>query len=123
MEEQLDSKLPVMVWIHGGAFEGGASNDYGPEYFMDEDVVIVTINYRLGTFGISVHANLFALYAPSHWRLILSFFSGFLSTGDEHIRGNMGLKDQALALKWVKENIEVFGGDPQKSTIFGESAG
>ena len=51
LEGTIESKLPVMVWIHGGAFEHGASNDFRPDYFMDEDVILVTINYRLGTFG------------------------------------------------------------------------
>ncbi|CAL8125453.1 unnamed protein product [Orchesella dallaii] len=91
--------FPVMVWIHGGGFTfGDGLLNYGPRYFMDEDVVLVTFNYRLGVFG-------------------------FLSTGDEVIPGNNGLKDQVLALKWVQENIKAFGGDPAKVTIFGESAG
>ncbi|CAL8125605.1 unnamed protein product [Orchesella dallaii] len=91
--------FPVMAWIHGGGFTfGDGFQYYGPRYFMDEDVILVTFNYRLGVFG-------------------------FLSTGDEVIPGNNGLKDQVLALKWVQENIKAFGGDPAKVTIFGESAG
>jgi len=92
-------KKAVMVWIHGGAFQyGSALPIYGPGKLMGCDVVLVTINYRLGVFG-------------------------FLSTGDEVIPGNAGMWDQVLALKWVQENIEEFGGDPTKVTIFGESAG
>ena len=91
-----------MVWIHGGAYVKGNNFDlYGPDYFMadsDNPVILVAMNYRLGILG-------------------------FLSLGDEVISGNMGLKDQSLALQWVQDNIEAFGGDPQKVTIFGESAG
>ncbi|XP_049948014.1 juvenile hormone esterase-like [Schistocerca serialis cubense] len=92
--------LPVMVWIHGGAFMMGSGNTdlYGPEHLLEHDIVLVTLNYRVGVLG-------------------------FLSTGDEVIPGNVGLKDQVMALKWVKSNIANFGGDPQNVTIFGESAG
>ncbi|CAL8125463.1 unnamed protein product [Orchesella dallaii] len=93
------SKLPVMVWIHGGAFILGDGNGYEPNYFMEsEDVILVTLNYRLGVFG-------------------------FLSTGDEATTANIGLRDQVMALQWVKENIAAFNGDPTNVTIFGESAG
>lgn len=91
---------PVMVWIHGGAFYVGSGNSdfYAPDYLIAEDVVLVTINYRLGALG-------------------------FLSTGDDVIPGNNGLKDQVMALRWVQQNIAQFGGDPNNVTIFGESAG
>lgn len=93
-------KYPVMVYVHGGGwFSGsGASFLHGPEYIMDEEVVLVTINYRLGIFG-------------------------FLSTEDDAAPGNWGMKDMVLALKWVKDNIHVFCGNPDSVTIFGESAG
>nr|AJP62546.1 carboxylesterase [Oxya chinensis] len=92
--------IPVMVWIHGGAFRMGSGTSfmYGPEHLLEHDVVLVTLNYRLGVLG-------------------------FLSTGDDVIPGNAGLKDQVMALKWVKSNIANFGGDPENVTIFGESAG
>ncbi|KAL7302333.1 hypothetical protein TKK_0004996 [Trichogramma kaykai] len=96
-----DSTLrPVMVWIHGGAFAFGSGDDsfYGPDYFMRKDVVLVTFNYRLGIFG-------------------------FLNLEDRLAPGNQGLKDQVAALKWVHDNVEHFGGDPDRVTIFGESAG
>ena len=90
---------PVMVWIHGGGFSTGSSNFYITDTLSAfGEVVVVTINYRLTLFG-------------------------FLSTGDENAPGNVGLMDQHLAIKWVNENIEAFGGDPEKVTIFGESAG
>lgn len=90
--------LPVMVFLHGGFFMSGSSNTYRADYFMDEDVVLVTLNYRVGSFG-------------------------FLNTGDAVLRGNQGLKDQVMALRWVQENIRNFGGDPSKVTLFGSSAG
>ncbi|XP_057336401.1 uncharacterized protein LOC130674963 [Microplitis mediator] len=95
-----DAPRAVMVWIHGGAFFFGSGNDdiYGPDYLVEKDVVVVTMNYRLGMIG-------------------------FLNLEDEAAPGNQGLKDQVLALKWVQKNIEKFGGDPNRVTIFGESAG
>lgn len=92
--------LPVMVWIPGGGFSSGHGglSLYGPQYLLDKDVVVASFNYRVGPLG-------------------------FLSTEDEILPGNYGMKDQVLALKWVKNNIEKFGGDPNKVTIFGESAG
>ncbi|GLV41183.1 uncharacterized protein CBL_04707 [Carabus blaptoides fortunei] len=90
----------VLVYIHGGAFIFGSPrrNVTGPEFFMDEDIILVSIQYRLSVFG-------------------------FLNTQDEHTIGNLGLKDQVAALKWVQKNIANFGGDPSKVTIFGQSAG
>ncbi|GJQ76667.1 hypothetical protein Trydic_g15525 [Trypoxylus dichotomus] len=93
---------PVMVYIHGGGFvEGhGRYEMAGPEFLIPEGVVLVTINYRLGLFG----------------------FLNFENT-DVGVFGNMGLKDQNMALRWVQKNIEKFGGDPNSVTIFGESVG
>ena len=95
-----DDILPVMVWIHGGAYRGGSGTpqSFGPEYFMGHGVVVVTINYRLGPLG-------------------------FLSLGSEDIGGNMGQLDQVAALHWVQDNIQEFGGNPDAVTIFGQSAG
>ncbi|XP_049855609.1 bile salt-activated lipase-like [Schistocerca gregaria] len=92
------TKKAVMVWIHGGCFTEGSGESAKPNYFVDNDVIVVSINYRLGLLG-------------------------FLSTGDGVVPGNMGLKDQAEALRWVQRNIAAFGGDPDKVTIFGQSAG
>ncbi|XP_078524661.1 fatty acyl-CoA hydrolase precursor, medium chain-like [Lissotriton helveticus] len=94
-----EHKLPVMVWIHGGGLiHGGASYYDGSGLSAYENVVVVSIQYRLGALG-------------------------FLSTGDEHARGNWGFLDQVAALQWVQENILHFGGNPESVTIFGESAG
>ncbi|XP_052583768.1 carboxylesterase 1E isoform X2 [Peromyscus californicus insignis] len=93
------SRLPVMVWIHGGGLVlGGASTYDGLALSTHENVVVVAIQYRLGIWG-------------------------FFSTGDEHSRGNWGHLDQVAALHWVQDNIANFGGDPGSVTIFGESAG
>ncbi|KAI5635650.1 carboxylesterase family domain-containing protein [Phthorimaea operculella] len=92
--------LPVMVFIHGGAFVMGSGGKlvYRPEFLVRHDIILVTINYRLG-------------------------FLGFLCLGIEEAPGNAGIKDQIAALRWVKKNIAAFGGDPDNITIFGESAG
>ena len=95
---------PVMVWIHGGALYLGESNDYDPVNLVEkEDVVVVTINYRLGILGYLAH--------PA-----LTLEQGGAS-------GNYGFMDQQAALQWVQRNIKNFGGDPDNVTIFGESAG
>ncbi len=93
-------KRAVMVYIHGGAFimGGGSSYFFGPNYLLDNDVVLISFNYRLGPFG-------------------------FLATEDKASAGNMAIQDQIMVLNWVKKNIEKFGGDPNKVTIFGEDSG
>lgn len=89
----------VMVWIHGGGFQYGSSNIYrGGVLAAFNDVIIVTLNYRLGVLG-------------------------FINAPGTDVKGNYGMLDQVLALKWVQNNIANFGGDPNKVTIFGESAG
>lgn len=89
---------PVIAFIHGGAFEIGSAAEHGPEYLMERDIVLVTIQYRLGAFG-------------------------FLALETLEASGNQGLKDQTLALKWIQKNIRLFGGDPDMVTIAGLSAG
>ncbi|XP_076205237.1 fatty acyl-CoA hydrolase precursor, medium chain isoform X1 [Aptenodytes patagonicus] len=92
-------KLPVLVWIHGGGLVFGAASSYdGSALVAFDNVVVVTIQYRLGIVG-------------------------YFSTGDKHARGNWGYLDQVAALQWVQENIIHFGGDPGSVTIAGESAG
>ncbi|XP_068989548.1 esterase E4-like isoform X1 [Neodiprion pinetum] len=94
------SLLPVMAYVFGGRFLTGStkSSVYSPAYLLNQDVVLVTFNYRLGVLG-------------------------FLSTGDEVASGNWGLKDQVLALEWVQRNIRHFHGDPDRVTLFGHSSG
>ncbi|RFA27975.1 hypothetical protein CAI21_13735 [Alkalilimnicola ehrlichii] len=94
---------PVMVWIHGGAFTSGSGTPYSPPRLVAEDMVVVTLNYRLGAFGFLAH--------PA------------LSEEQNGRSGGYGLLDQKQALAWVQENIEAFGGDPTNVTLFGESAG
>jgi para-nitrobenzyl esterase len=100
------SKLPVMVWIHGGAFVfgSGAMNDFSGSSFTEKGVILVSINYRLGRLGF------FAFPALS-------------KENPNEAKGNYAYMDQIAALKWVKQNIAAFGGDPNNVTIFGESAG
>ncbi|KAI1292264.1 Venom carboxylesterase-6 [Halotydeus destructor] len=89
---------PVMVYLQAESYENGDSSLYGPEKLVEKDVLVVTFNYRLGLLG-------------------------FLSTEDDAASGNWGLHDQRLALEWVKGNIDSFGGDPNKVTLFGQGAG
>jgi len=107
-DEATTDKKPVMVWIHGGAFESGGTIDpmFDCVNFMKEnpDVIVVTIAYRLGVMGF----------------LHLSHLPDGQDYQDSQ---NLGLLDQKMALKWVHENIAAFGGDPDNVTIFGESAG
>ena len=98
--------LPVMVWIHGGGFTMGSGSQplFDGGKLARRGMVVVTLNYRLGRFGFFAHPALTA-------------------EGAGAALGNYGLMDQVAALQWVKRNIAAFGGDPDKVTIFGESAG
>ncbi len=95
--------FPVMVWIHGGAFYLGHSNGYNPARLVDQGMVVVTLNYRLGALGFLSH--------PA------------LSAEQGGASGNYGLMDQQAALRWVRDNIAAFSGNPDNVTLFGESAG
>ncbi|XP_074142600.1 cocaine esterase-like [Sminthopsis crassicaudata] len=93
------TRLPVMVWVHGGRFRFGSASTYdGSILSASQNIVVVTIQFRLGLLG-------------------------FFSTGDEHAPGNWGYLDQMAAQKWIQENIAHFGGDPGRVTIFDESIG
>jgi para-nitrobenzyl esterase len=97
----LERKRAVIVWLHGGAFVGGSSALYPLDYMAKSgDVVVVTMNYRLGVFGFTAH--------PAF---------------DADHNGGYGLEDQRAALRWVQKNIAAFGGDPNNVTVAGESAG
>jgi para-nitrobenzyl esterase len=99
-------RLPVMVWIHGGGLTNGSGSEayYDGETLARHGVVVVTVNYRLGPFGFFAHPQLSA-------------------ESPDGVSGNYGLLDQIAALRWVRDNIAHFGGDPARVTIFGESAG
>lgn len=101
-----DDKVPVLVWIYGGGFSFGsnATPVHNGEHLARQGVVLVTINYRVGSFGFLAHPELSA-------------------ESPRNVSGNYGLLDQIAGLRWVKRNIEAFGGDPDRVTIFGESAG
>jgi len=105
-DRSLGSNLPVMFWIHGGAFVSGSGSDeiYDGAALARQGVVVVTFNYRLGPFGFLAHPLLSA-------------------ESPQNISGNYGLLDQVAALRWVQRNIHEFGGDPDRVTIFGQSAG
>ena len=94
-----------MVFIHGGGFTSGSGSVFlyrGGDLVRNGDAVVVTINYRLGALGFLGHRDL---------------------ADPDGLVGNWGLQDQLAALRWVRDNIAVFGGDPDNVTIFGESAG
>lgn len=100
-QERTLKLLPVLVFIHGGSFKGFSAdpNIFGPDYIMDtRELIVVTIQYRLDVLG-------------------------FLAADDESCKGNFGLKDQNMALRWVNENIARFGGNPERVTLMGQSAG
>ena len=103
--KKINGNMPVMIWIHGGAYITGSSNSviYDLDSLPQHEIVLVTINYRLGPFGFLKLDE--------------------ISNGEIRSTGNEGLMDQKLAIEWVKENIAEFGGDPDNITIFGESAG
>jgi len=104
------SRLPVFIWIHGGALTNGAGSDYDPSVMVaNNDIIVVTINYRLKSLGF-LAASVLAATEPN----------AFQNVGDA---GNYGLMDQQFAMEWVQENIAAFGGDRDTVTIGGESAG
>lgn len=100
------SKLPVMVWIHGGGFVAGSSSEPRQDAgnLSKKGVMVVSFNYRMGVFGFFAHPEL-------------------AKESGHNASGNYGLLDQVAALQWIKTNIATFGGDPDNVTIFGESAG
>ncbi|CAD0205344.1 unnamed protein product [Chrysodeixis includens] len=89
---------PILVWFHGGGFAFGSAGEYGGQYLVKHDIIVITVNYRLGPYGF------FCLNEPS-------------------VPGNQGMKDQIAALRWIKDHIGAFGGDPKQVTIAGESYG
>jgi len=98
--------LPVLIWIHGGGFftGSGSADIYDGEALASKGAVVITLNYRLGSFGFLAHPELSA-------------------ESPNHSSGNYGMLDVLAAVKWVKENIAAFGGDPDRITLMGESAG
>jgi carboxylesterase type B len=98
---QVEGGRPVMVWIFGGGNVAGSAtlpNYYGQPLAATGDVIVVTINYRLNIFG-------------------------FLTTSDAVLPGNLGMRDQVMALQWIRQNIAAFGGNPERVTLFGQSSG
>jgi len=108
--EKAGEKLPVAFWIHGGAFMGGFGHEkeFDGAAYCKRGVILVTINYRLGPIGFLAHP----------WLSRESEAEGLPA-----VSGNYGILDQIAALKWVRENIAAFGGDPDNITVFGQSAG
>ena len=103
-EHHSPGKLPVMVWIYGGALVHGQTSLYPADNLAKQGVVVVSMNYRMGRLGFFAHPAL-------------------LAETPRELHGNYGYLDQRAALQWVQRNITAFGGDPKQVTIFGESAG
>lgn len=101
-----DEKLPVLVWFHGGGFQGGYAHDpmFDGEYLSGKGIIVVTVSYRLGLMGFFCHPDM-------------------RKESPYGVPGNFGTLDQVAALKWINQNISAFGGDPEKVTIDGQSAG
>lgn len=93
-----ENPLPVIFWIHGGGYRYGSAAQYGPDELTENDVVFVAVQYRLGTLGI-------------------------LGSGTKEFPGNLALQDTAMALRWVADNIEYFGGDPTNIKLMGHGSG
>lgn len=91
-------KLPVLIYVHGENFVTADDAQFGPDFLIERRIIVVTLNYRIGVLG-------------------------FMSLGTSEYSGNMGLKDQQMALKWIHSNIEHFGGDKAQITLGGHSAG
>lgn len=93
-------KCSVLIYVYGGKFANGNATQFmnGPNFLLNDNIVFVTLNYRVDMFG-------------------------FLSTYDEAALGNVGIKDQKVAVEWVRDHISNFGGDPSKITLMGHSAG
>src|SRR5688500_12900441 len=104
--DSADDRRPVMVWLYGGGFSGGAGSEprYAGDGLARKGAVVVTLNYRLGSLGFFAHPDLSAEAEPK-------------------VSGNYGMLDAIAALQWVQRNIAAFGGDPGNVTVFGESAG
>ncbi|HEX7236261.1 MAG TPA: carboxylesterase family protein, partial [Gammaproteobacteria bacterium] len=104
--ESVNDRRPVMVWIYGGGFSGGAGSEprYAGDGLARKGAVVVTLNYRLGSLGFFAHPQLSA-------------------EAEAKTSGNYGMLDAVAALQWVQRNIAAFGGDPGNVTVFGESAG
>jgi len=104
--ESAEERRPVMVWLYGGGFSGGAGSEprYAGDGLARKGAVVVTLNYRLGSLGFFAHPELSAESQPK-------------------VSGNYGMLDAIAALQWVQRNIAAFGGDPGNVTVFGESAG
>ena len=104
--KSVDEKLAVLVWYHGGGLQGGIAHDpmFDGEYLASKGIILVTVSYRMNILGFLCHPDM-------------------RKEGPYYTPGNFGLQDQAMALQWVHDNIAAFGGDPEKVTIAGQSAG